>query len=79
MEFEMDLIYCEECGKYGEYFITSVQMAETIMGEEYIYIGYQARCMNCGSVLFIAEIEEMNARSLYKTYCEETDFSVVIN
>lgn len=77
LEFETNRIYCEECGKYEEFFIMSVPMAEIIMGEEYIYIGYQAHCLNCGSVLFIPEIEEMNTLSLYKTYSEETNFSVV--
>lgn len=46
-------------------------MTGTIKGKEYHYTGTEARCADCGSLVFVPEISDDNLRSLYNVFREE--------
>jgi len=61
-------VFCEECRKDVKYTVQSVPMAGTIKNKEYHYIGKEAHCTACGSLIFVPEISDSNLRSLYDVY-----------
>lgn len=63
--------FCEECRNDVEYTTVSVPMTGTIKGKEYHYTGTEARCADCGSLVFVPEISDDNLRSLYNVFREE--------
>lgn len=63
--------FCEECRNDVEYTTASVPMTGTIKGKEYHYTGTEARCADCGSLVFVPEISDDNLRSLYNIFREE--------
>ena len=63
--------FCEECRNDVEYTTASVPMTGTIKGEEYHYTGTEARCADCGNLVFVPEISDDNLRSLYNVFREE--------
>ena len=63
--------FCEECRNDVEYTTASVPMTGTIKGKEYHYTGTEARCSDCGSLVFVPEISDDNLRSLYNVFREE--------
>ena len=63
--------FCEECRNDVEYTTASIPMTGTIKGKEYRYTGIEARCANCGNLVFVAEISNDNLRSLYNVFREE--------
>ena len=63
--------FCEECRNDVEYTTASVPMTGTIKGKEYHYTGTEARCADCGSLVFVPEISDDNLRSLYNVFREE--------
>ena len=62
--------FCEECRNDVEYTTTYVPMTGRINGEAYIYIGIEARCADCGSLVFVPEISDSNLWSLYSVFRE---------
>ena len=63
--------FCEECRNDVEYTTASVPMTGTIKGKAYHYTGTEARCADCGSLVFVPEISDDNLRSLYNVFREE--------
>lgn len=63
--------FCEECRNDVEYTTASVPMTGTIKGKEYHYTGTEARCADCGSLVFVPEIFDDNLRFLYRVFREE--------
>ena len=63
--------FCEECRNDVEYTTASVPMTGRIKGKEYHYTGTEARCADCGSLVFVPEISDDNLRSLYNVFREE--------
>lgn len=63
--------FCEECRKDVRYTTTFVPMIGTIKGKEYPYTGIEARCADCGNLVFVPEISDANLRSLYDVFREE--------
>ena len=63
--------FCEECRNYVEYTTVSVPMTGRIKGKEYHYTGTEARCADCGGLVFVPEISDDNLRSLYNVFREE--------
>ena len=63
--------FCEECRNDVEYTTASVPMTGTIKGKEYHYTGTEARCADCGNLVFVPEISDDNLRSLYNVFREE--------
>ena len=52
-------VFCEECRNDVEYTITSVPMVGRIKEKEYQYTGSEARCIDCGSLLYIPELSPL--------------------
>ena len=63
--------FCEECRNDVEYTTVSVPMTGRIKGKEYHYTGTEARCADCGNLVFVPEISDDNLRSLYNVFREE--------
>ena len=63
--------FCEECRNDVEFTTASVPMTGTIKGKEYHYTGTEARCADCGNLVFVPEISDDNLRSLYNVFREE--------
>ena len=63
--------FCEECRNDVEYTTVSVPMTGRIKGKAYHYTGTEARCADCGNLVFVPEISDDNLRSLYNVFREE--------
>ena len=63
--------FCEECRNDVKFTTASVPMTGTIKGKEYHYTGTEARCADCGNLVFVPEISDDNLRSLYNVFREE--------
>lgn len=63
--------FCEECRNDVGYTTASVPMTGTIKGKAYHYTGTEARCADCGNLVFVPEISDDNLRSLYNVFREE--------
>lgn len=64
-------VFCEECRNDVSFVETSVQMAGTIKGKAYHYVGKKAHCTDCGSELFIPEFSDFNLCALYNVFRKE--------
>lgn len=60
--------FCPECRKNVTYTITEENMKSRIKEEEYSYKGKVARCDNCGSELYLGDINDDNLERLYSEY-----------
>lgn len=65
-----DKTFCEECRDDVEFTITNMQMEGTIKGETYLYSGKVAHCIDCGSEIYVKEINDYNLKALYDKYRE---------
>ena len=65
-------IFCEECRNDVEYTVTEMPMVGTIKDVEYRYIGKEARCLCCDSIIYIPEIVDFNLNALYDVYYKKT-------
>ena len=63
-------VFCEECRNDVEYTVSSVPMIGTIKGREYSYTGMEARCVDCGSLIYVPEISDNNLEALYRVFRE---------
>lgn len=67
--------FCEKCRSDVEYTIASVPMTGTIKGKKYHYNGTEARCADCGNLVFVPEISDDNLRSLYNVFREKNNIA----
>ena len=65
-------VFCEECRNDVEYTVSSVPMIGTIKGREYSYTGMEARCADCGSLVYVPEISDNNLEALYRVFRKAT-------
>ena len=65
---EKKYVLCEECRKEVDFILTETSMNERIKNEEIHFIGKEARCPECGSLLYIPEINDFNLKTLYDEY-----------
>ena len=65
--------FCEECRGDVEYSIQPVLMKGKLKGEEYEYTGKKAICTECGSEVYVADIEDENLKALYDAYRQKND------
>ena len=63
--------FCEKCRDDVEYIETTEQMYGTIKDRTYQYVGKTARCVNCGSVLYVPEFLDYNLEALYDIFRKE--------
>ena len=60
--------FCEECRRDVEYMVETASIKGKLKGEEYAYTGKRAMCTECGSEVYVADIEDENLKALYDTY-----------
>ncbi len=61
-------VFCEECRNDVSYVVKEVPMSGTLREHSYSYIGKEARCVDCGSLIFVPELSDSNLRALYDEY-----------
>lgn len=60
--------FCEECRREVKYSIETILMKGKLKGEEYGYTGKRTICIECGSEVYVADIEDENLKALYDAY-----------
>ncbi|MDY0282496.1 MAG: type II toxin-antitoxin system antitoxin SocA domain-containing protein [Syntrophomonas sp.] len=60
--------FCEECRKDVDFRETEVVLKNDLKGEAYEYIGKKAMCAECGTEVYVGEIEDFNLKALYDAY-----------
>lgn len=63
-----DLVFCEECRNDVAYTVKEQPMVGKIKGVEYHYLGKEARCADCGTLIYVPEINDLNLKALYDVY-----------
>lgn len=64
--------FCEECFDDVEYTIKeNIPMTGTLKNVDYHYYGKEAYCNNCGSIVFVPEVNDYNLEALYNKYREQ--------
>lgn len=66
-------VFCEECRNDVTYTVVEKQMEGKIKGEKYIYTGKEAHCVDCGSEIYVALVNDFNLKALYDVYREMND------
>ncbi len=66
-------VFCEECRNDVTYTINEKRMEGTIKGEKYSYTGKEAFCVDCGTEIYVAEVNDFNLKALYDVYRERND------
>lgn len=64
-------VFCGECRNDVTFTVTDKQMEGTIKGEGYTYLGKVAHCVDCGSEIYVDEINDYNLKALYDEYREK--------
>lgn len=62
------ITFCAECRKDVNFTVEEVKLKNVLKGEEYEYAGRKAICTECGSEVYIPEVEDYNLKSLYDAY-----------
>ncbi len=63
--------FCEECRNDVDYTIAEIPMTGILKETEYRYVGKEARCGDCGCVLYVPELNDANLAALYDVYRRE--------
>lgn len=63
-------VFCEECRDDVTFLVADKQMEGIVKGESYKYWGKAAHCAECGTEIYVAEINDYNLRALYDKYRE---------
>lgn len=66
-------VFCEECRNDVAFTISEKKMEGTIKGEKYFYFGKEAHCVDCGSEIYVAEVNDFNLKALYDAYREKNN------
>ena len=70
-ELTKEISFCENCRADTGYVIDVHQMTGTILGKSYSYVGTDARCKECGELVYVPELSDKNLEALYDVYREE--------
>lgn len=62
--------FCDECREDVGIVVKEQQMTYSLKGEEYTYSGKIAYCEECGSEIYVADINDYNLKALYDQYRE---------
>lgn len=66
-------MFCEECRNDVIFTVNEKKMEGTIKGEKYSYTGKEAHCVECGSEIYVAEVNDFNLKALYDAYREKNN------
>lgn len=66
-------VFCAECRKDVKVITKEVLFKRTLKDNEYTFTGFEAYCGECGSPIYVPEIEENNLKLLYDAYRKEND------
>ena len=66
-----NMAFCEECRSDVEYDVKTLSMTGKIKGVEYHYIGQEARCVHCHSLVYAPDIVDLNLKALYDVFRKE--------
>lgn len=66
-------VFCEECRNDVAFTINAMKMEGTIKGEKYSYVGKEAHCVDCGSEIYVAEVNDFNLVALNDAYREKNN------
>lgn len=61
-------VFCYECRDDVDFTVTNEEMTSNIKGESYTYFGKIAHCNNCGSEIYVQDINDNNLNKLYDEY-----------
>lgn len=67
----LEKVFCEECRNDVEFTVVNESMNGTVKGETYTYLGKVAHCNDCGSEVYVSEVNDYNLRVLYDMYREK--------
>lgn len=65
--------FCEECKKDVEYKVETVTIKGKLKDKEYEFTGKKAICSECGSEVYVADIEDENLNALYNMYRQKNE------
>ena len=69
-------VFCAECRKDVNFVTKETVFKRTLKNNEYSFIGLEAYCAECGSPIYISEIEDNNLSLFYDAY--RSDAKVII-
>ena len=61
-------VFCAECRKDVNFVTKEMVFKRTLKNNEYSFIGLEAYCAECGSPIYVSEIEDNNLSLLYRTW-----------
>jgi len=64
-------VFCAECRKDVNFVTKETEFKRTLKDNEYSFIGLEAYCAECGSPIYVSEIEDNNLSLLYNIYSKE--------
>jgi hypothetical protein len=64
----MSTTFCETCRKEVTFSSETVSIKAKLKGQEYIFTGKKAICIECGNEVYAADITDENLKSLYNAY-----------
>lgn len=62
------LPYCDQCEDVVEFEQETKLEQKTIKGKELSYLGKEAYCKECGSLVFVPELHDHNLRQINDAY-----------
>lgn len=65
--------FCEICRNDVDCKVSSVLMTGKIKDKEYEYMGKEARCVDCSSLVFVPDIIDFNLKALYDVFREKNN------
>ncbi len=63
-----NFVFCENCRDDVLYTVKDVSGKGTVKGIEYKYNGKEVRCVDCGNLVYVPEINDYNLKALYDEY-----------
>jgi putative zinc finger/helix-turn-helix YgiT family protein len=66
-------VFCAECRKDVGFVTKETVFKRTLKDNEYSFIGLEAYCADCGSPIYVSEIEDNNLKLLYDAYRKAND------
>ena len=72
------ITFCEECRKEVEYKEVEKELTSKLKGKTYHYKGKEATCAECGSMVYVADINDSNLEQLYKEFSIKNNLNITV-